>query len=75
VNKELFNLLKTSAEHDLAKAKLTLTLLNDNPAGVGEHSTKDFYDNAEEALSMMADAMDRLQALSTMDTLLKNRDY
>ena len=31
--------------------------------GVGEHSTKDFYDNAEDALAMLADAKDRLEAL------------
>lgn len=56
-------MLKKSAEADLAKAKLTLTLLDEKGVGVGEHSTKDFYDNAEEALSMMADAIDRIEAL------------
>ena len=56
-------MLRLSAESDLAKAKLSLKLLNDAGVGVGEHSTKDFYDNAEEALSLMADATDRLDAL------------
>ena len=72
MNKELYNLLKTSADADIAKAKLTLKLLNDRGAGVGEHSTKDFYDNAEEALSMMADALDRLEALELINKEIQN---
>ncbi len=63
MNEELYNMLRLSAESDLAKAKLSLKLLNDKGVGVGEHSTKDFYDNAEEALSLLADATDRLDAL------------
>jgi hypothetical protein len=63
MNINLYNMLKSSAEADLNKAKLTLTLLDEKGVGVGEHSTKDFYDNAEEALSMMADAIDRMEAL------------
>ena len=63
MNEELYNMLRLSAEADLAKGKLSLKLLNDKGVGVGEHSTKDFYDNAEEALAMMADATDRLDAL------------
>jgi len=60
---ELYNMLKTSAEADISKAELTLGLLSDYPAGIGDHSTGDFYKNAEEALSMLADARDRLEAL------------
>ena len=56
-------MLKSGAEADLAKADLTMELLSDRAVGIGDHSTGDFYKNAEEALSMAADAMDRLEAL------------
>ena len=56
-------MLKSSAEADVAKAKLTLDLLSNKAAGVGDHSTGDFYKSAEEALSLLADANDRLEAL------------
>jgi hypothetical protein len=56
-------MLKTSAEADKAKAMLTLNLLSENPVGIGDHSTDDFYRNAEDALKMLIDADDRLDAL------------
>ena len=59
----LKEMLKTSAEADKAKALLTLELLEKHPAGIGDHSTKDFYENAEEALRMLVDADDRLEAV------------
>ena len=45
------------------KALLTLELLEKNPAGIGDHSTDDFYKNAEEALTMLVEADDRLEAI------------
>ena len=60
---KLVDMLKRSAEADKAKALLTLDLLENHPAGIGDHSTEDFYKNAEEALSMLADADDRLDAI------------
>ena len=59
----LKEMLKASAEADKAKALLTLELLEKHPAGIGDHSTKDFYENAEEALRMLVDADDRLEAV------------
>ena len=56
-------MLKSSAEADLAKADLSMELLGDKAAGIGDHSTGDFYKNAEEALIMAADALDRLETL------------
>ena len=64
MNTKLYNMLKLSAESDVAKAELTLELLSDKAAGIGDHSTEDFYKNAEEALSMLADAHDRLETLN-----------
>jgi hypothetical protein len=66
---KLVKMLKTSAEADKAKALLTLELLMKHPAGIGDHSTKDFYNNAEEALQMLIDADDRLD---TIDKYLDN---
>jgi hypothetical protein len=60
---KLANMLSTSAEADRAKALLTLDLLENSPAGIGDHSTTDFYNNAEEALQMLVDADDRLKAI------------
>ena len=59
----LTEMLRKSAESDKAKALLTLDLLENHPAGIGDHSTEDFYKNAEEALAMLADADDKLEAI------------
>jgi hypothetical protein len=63
MTKELYTMLKTSAEADKAKALLSLELLGNKAVGIGDHSTEDFYKNAEEALIMLVDADDRLGAL------------
>jgi hypothetical protein len=63
MNQNLITMLKTSAEADKAKALLTLDLLGAKGVGIGDHSTKDFYNNAEEALTMLVDADDRLGAI------------
>ena len=60
---KLYDMLKTSAQADKAKAMLSLELLGDRAVGIGDHSTGDFYKNAEEALIMLVDADDRLGAL------------
>ena len=60
---KLKEMLKTSAEADKAKALLSLELLGRHPAGIGDHSTKDFYENAESSLQMLVDADDRLEAI------------
>ena len=60
---KLFKMLKTSAEADKAKALLSLDLLDNQAVGIGDHSTGDFYKNAEEALIMLVDADDRLSTL------------
>ena len=60
---KLRDMLKASAEADKAKALLTLDILENHPAGIGDHSTDDFYKNAEEALGMLADADDKLEAI------------
>ncbi len=59
----LTEMLRKSAEAEKAKALLTLDLLENHPAGIGDHSTEDFYKNAEEALAMLADADERLETI------------
>lgn len=66
MNAHLLNMLRTQAEAEKAKAILTLELLGNHPAGIGDHSTKDFYENAEEALVMLVDATDKLEMLEKL---------
>ena len=63
MTQELYTMLKTSAEADRAKALLSLELLGNKAVGIGDHSTEDFYKNAEEALIMLVDADDRISSL------------
>jgi len=60
---KLVDMLRTSAMADKAKALLSLELLGDRAVGIGDHTTGDFYKNAEEALVMLVDADDRLAAI------------
>lgn len=63
MDKNLIKMLKASAKADKAKAILTLELLGKKGVGIGDHSTNDFYDNAENALRMLVDADDRLETI------------
>jgi len=56
-------MLMTSALAEKSKALLTLNLLSEHPVGIGDHSTGDYYKNAEEALTMLVDANDKIEAL------------
>lgn len=60
---KLVKMLKATAEADRAKALLTLDLLENRGVGIGDHSTDDFYKNAEDALKALVDADDRLEAI------------
>tara|TARA_R110001632_G_scaffold7042_1_gene28242 strand:+ start:2002 stop:2211 length:210 start_codon:yes stop_codon:yes gene_type:complete len=59
----LIKMLKKQFQADREKALLTLELLTENPAGIGDHSTEDFYKNAIEAISALAEADDVLETL------------
>lgn len=61
-------MLKTSAEADKAKAQLSLNALSEHIAGIGDHTTKDLWDTAEEALNMLENATSRLELLDKIDT-------
>ena len=63
MRKEVFEFLKAEAEADKAKALASLKLLTGFPAGIGDHSTKDYWDNCNEALRLLASADERLEVL------------
>ena len=63
---KLIEMLRTSALADKAKALLSLELLGDRAVGIGDHTTEDFYKNAEEALAMLVDADDRLATIENI---------
>lgn len=63
MKEQLFKMLMTQAVAEREKAITTLKLLGDHPAGIGDHSTGDYYNNANEALSMLVDADDKISTL------------
>ena len=56
-------MLKKQFQADREKALLTLELLTENPAGIGDHSTDDFYKNAISAITALAEADDVLDTI------------
>ena len=63
MNKEVYKFLKAEAEADKAKALASLKLLTGFPAGIGDHSTKDYWDNCNEAIKLLASAEEKLEVL------------
>ena len=44
MKQEVYEFLKKQAEADKAKALASVKLLTGHPAGIGDHSTKDYWD-------------------------------
>ena len=63
MNIEVYNFLKAEAEADKAKALASIKLLTNHPAGIDDHSTKDYWDNCNESLKLLASADERLEIL------------
>lgn len=59
----VITMLRKMTEAQKEKALMTLELLTENPAGIGDHSTEDFYKNAEEAIKALAEADDVLDTI------------
>jgi len=55
--------LMKKALTDKAKSELSLELLLEKAVGIGDHSTGDFYENLDEALDSLVDAIDRLEVI------------
>jgi hypothetical protein len=63
MKEQLYNLLKSKALLEKEEAITTIKLMGEHPAGIGDHSTEDFYNNIEEALQKLVDAEDKLSTL------------
>lgn len=63
MNTQVYKFLKSEAEADKNKALASIELLTNHPAGIGDHSTKDYWDNCNEALRLLASADERLEVL------------
>lgn len=63
MNIQVYKFLKAEAEADKAKALASINLLTNHPAGIGDHSTKDYWDNCSEALRLLASSDERLEVL------------
>ena len=63
MNVQVYKFLKSEAEADKNKALASIELLTNHPAGIGDHSTKDYWDNCNEALKLLASADERLETL------------
>jgi hypothetical protein len=59
----VIKMLKKEFQAKREKALLTLELLTESPAGIGDHSTQDFYNNAIEAINALAEADDVLDTI------------
>ena len=51
---------------DQERAKLSMELLLNHAAGIGDHSTEDFHKNLDDALDLLVDAKDRLDILAEL---------
>tara|TARA_R110001606_G_scaffold9106_3_gene39726 strand:+ start:3629 stop:3856 length:228 start_codon:yes stop_codon:yes gene_type:complete len=63
MKKNLYEMLHSEAIAERSKALLSLDLLSDHAAGIGDHSTDDYWKNARQALELLVDADDRLDCL------------
>lgn len=60
--------LKAQAVADKEKALMALDLLENQAVGIGDHTANDFLKDASEALSLLADAQDRLATIDEYES-------
>jgi hypothetical protein len=72
MNKQLKKMLEATLEAQRQKALTTLQLLAHHSVGIGDHSTDDYYKNAEEALAALTDADDKLETLKKYDFIIES---
>jgi endonuclease IV len=70
MKEDIYKMLVAKAESQKQEAIVTIKLLTLHPAGIGDHSTNDFYNNAEEALNKLVDAEDKLEVLEKYKEIL-----
>jgi|TARA_Y100000114_G_scaffold154454_1_gene176525 hypothetical protein len=61
---KVISALKAQALADKEKALMALDLLENQAVGIGDHTANDFLQDATEALNLLAEADDRLEAIS-----------
>ena len=59
----VINALKAQALADKEKALMALDLLENQAVGIGDHTANDFMQDAQEALTLLVDADDKLEAI------------
>ena len=64
MKERVLKMLKAKANEKREKALTSLELLMNHPAGIGDHSTDDFYNNIEQAFQDLVDADDMLETLN-----------
>ena len=67
MKERILKMVKNNAEAKREKALTSLQLLLENPVGIGDHSTDDFYNNVEESFQNLVDADDTLETLKKYD--------
>lgn len=67
MKERILKMLKAKANEKREKALTTLELLMENAAGIGDHSTGDFYNNVEESFQDLVEADDMLETLEKYD--------
>ena len=55
--------LTAQAEADRQRALMALDLLENQAVGIGDHTANDFMKDADEALTLLTDADDKLETL------------
>ena len=70
MKEQLYKLLESKALLEKEEAITTFKLMTEHPAGIGDHSTGDFYKNAEEALQKLVDADDKIYCLENYKSQL-----
>jgi hypothetical protein len=68
----LKEMLLADLEAQRKRAITTLHLLSNHAAGIGDHSTEDFYKNAHEALAALTDADDKIETLKNYSFTIVN---
>jgi hypothetical protein len=63
MKQRILKMITTEAEAKREKALTSLELLLENPVGIGDHSTGDFYNNVDEAFRALIDADDVLETI------------
>jgi hypothetical protein len=56
--------LRAQAVAEREKALMSLELLTEHAAGIGDHTSNDFFKDAQEALQRLVDADDHLETLN-----------